>query len=362
MANEKHLEILLRGVQAWNEWRIKDTVTKPELNGADLTLVNLAGANLSKADLRNAGLKFEDLSVVDFGCEFLIDLSGADLSHADLRRADLRNGVFNCANFESADLRAADLRNADLRFANLRDANLIGTTLDNADLSGSQMSSARCGYTTFGRNDLSNIDGLSAVRHVSPSTIGLDTIYRSGGRIPDSFLRGAGVPEDFLTYMKSLTAAALDFYSVFISYSTNDRVFAEGLHADLQVRGVRCWFAPEDLKIGDRIRSRIDESIRIHDKLLLVLSDSAIRSAWVEKEVEAAFERERREDRTVLFPIRLDDAVIETNEAWAADIRRTRHIGDFTGWEQHPRYAKAFERLLHDLKAQRGEKAADTGD
>jgi hypothetical protein len=38
-------------------------------------------------------------------------------------------------------------------------------------------------------------------------------------------------------------------------------------------------------------------------------------------------------------------------QPWAADIRRSRHIGDFRGWEVHSSYLKAFERLLRDLKA-----------
>jgi hypothetical protein len=87
-----------------------------------------------------------------------------------------------------------------------------------------------------------------------------------------------------------------------------------------------------------------------------VLSRDSIRSPWVEKEVEAAFERERREKRIVLFPIRLDDEVVHTDESWAADIRRTRHIGDFTKWENHSDYRKAFDRLLRDLKAVPGDK------
>jgi hypothetical protein len=66
---------------------------------------------------------------------------------------------------------------------------------------------------------------------------------------------------------------------------------------------------------------------------------------------ETAFERERHENRIVLFPIRLDLAIMETTEAWAADIRRTRNIGDFTGWEDHGRYVKAFQRLLRDLQS-----------
>ncbi len=76
-----------------------------------------------------------------------------------------------------------------------------------------------------------------------------------------------------------------------------------------------------------------------------------MKSPWVEKEVETAFEKERRQGRTVLFPIRLDDAVMGAEEAWAADIRRTRHIGDFCGWKEHDKYRVAFERLMRDLRA-----------
>ena len=119
--------------------------------------------------------------------------------------------------------------------------------------------------------------------------------------------------------------------------------------ADLQLRGIRCWYAPEDMRIGDEIRGRIDESIRIHDKLLIVLSKHSILSWWVKKEVETAFEREAREKTAVLFPIRLDSAVMATDEPWAADIRRTRHIGDFSCWDNPREYGKALDRLVDSL-------------
>lgn len=106
------------------------------------------------------------------------------------------------------------------------------------------------------------------------------------------------------------------------------------------------------MRIGDKIRSRIDEAIRLHDKLLLVLSEKSVQSAWVEKEVETAFEKESLQNRLVLFPIRLDDTVMLTSQAWAADIRRTRHIGDFRDWKNHDDYQKALSRLLRDLKAE----------
>lgn len=141
------------------------------------------------------------------------------------------------------------------------------------------------------------------------------------------------------------------FYSCFISYSSNDRDFAERLYADLQARGVRCWFAQEDLKTGDRFQEQIDQSIRLFDKAIVILSAESVQSRWVEHEVNAALERESRETRSVLFPIRIDDAVMKGPQPWAAHLRRSRHIGDFREWTAHASYVKAFERLLRDLRA-----------
>ncbi len=160
-------------------------------------------------------------------------------------------------------------------------------------------------YTSFGAVDLSVVKNLEAVRHRGPSSIGIDTIIRSQGKIPEIFLRNAGVPDSIIEAIPSLigSLSPIDYYSCFISYSSKDQSFAERLHADLQSKGVRCWFAPHDMRIGDEIRPRIDESIRVHDKLLLVLSESSLASAWVKKEVETAFENEVQYNKLVLFPI-----------------------------------------------------------
>lgn len=193
--------------------------------------------------------------------------------------------------------------------------------------------------------------GLETVDHQGPSTIGIDTLYRSHGSIPEVFLRGAGVPDGVITYSKLLVERPFQYYSCFISYSSRDEALAQCLHADLQNKGVRCWFAPEDLKIGDEFRSRIDESIQGYDRLLLILSESSVKSHWVQKEIETAFEKEAKENRIVLFPIRIDEAVMQSQVGWAADIRRMRHIGDFRQWKDHGAYQQAFNRLLRDLKA-----------
>jgi hypothetical protein len=77
----------------------------------------------------------------------------------------------------------------------------------------------------------------------------------------------------------------------------------------------QAWWSvgnPEGLKIGDKFRQRIDESISIYDKLMVVLSTNSIQSPWVEEAVEAALEKERKENKLVRVPIWLDDAVMDT--------------------------------------------------
>jgi len=49
--------------------------------------------------------------------------------------------------------------------------------------------------------------------------------------------------------------------------------------------------------------------------------------------------------------IKLDETLVQTNLPWAANIRRTRHMGDFTNWKNHGDYQKGLNRLLRDLKA-----------
>jgi hypothetical protein len=153
-----------------------------------------------------------------------------------------------------------------------------------------------------------------------------------------------------IEYLPSLFDQAIQLYSCFISYSAKDQEFAKRLHADLQDRGVRCWFAPHDIAIGDKFIDAIDAAIRLWDKVLLILSKHSIQSYWVETEVSKAFAEERKRKQTVLFPISLDDTIMRTKKAWAATLREQRHIGDFRRWKDHNAYKESFKRVLNDLE------------
>ena len=240
MANPEHLKILKQGVTAWNKWRKENPGVIPDLTGA-----NLAEAHLVFADLRGANLSRAELDRSDF--------RGADLRGANLREADLHSAILRLANLVGATLKTSDFRGAYLIGADVSEAYLGEANLRRANLDNSDFTDARVISTVFGDNDLSTVKGLETVRHDGPSTVGVDTIYKSKGNIPEAFLRGAGVPEDFITYMKSLVGKAIEFYSCFISYSSKDDDFAQRFYADLQAKNVRCWKFVENAKWGEPV-------------------------------------------------------------------------------------------------------------
>lgn len=320
------------GVKQWNE-----------LRKAGAPIPDLSGAHLSLADLS------------------LADLSNTDLCKTDLSQANLCEAALCGSNLVEANIAAADCFEADLNGANLHKANLVGTYLSGAYLSETNFDHTIVGWTVFGDVDLSYASNLDTVSHSGPSTIGIDTLYRSKGKIPAVFLRGCGVPDALIEYLPSLLGSpdAIQFYSCFISHSSKDHEFCQRLQSRMRDKGLRVWFAPEDIEGGKKIHDQVFNAIRFHDKLLLVLSEHSMDSEWVQTELRSALEREAREQRRVLFPIRL--CSLETIKAWkcfnadtgkdmAREVREY-HIPVFQNWKHQDEFEKAFKRLLSDLKA-----------
>ena len=261
----------------------------------------------------------------------------------------LKGVNLSAANLIGSDLRDTNLRHADLRGARLNGARLNRAYISNARLENASFRGAVLYETVFSNVVLDTAIGLATCIHKGPSILDHRTLNRSSG-LPLEFLRGCGLPDLVIAELTEPHRKKAKYCSCFISYSSRNQDFADQLYADLQAAGIRCWFAPKDIPIGAKLRDAIDGGIRERDKVLLVLSEHAITSAWVEKEVETAFEEEVRRKNIVLFPIRLDETVMEASASWAADIRRARHIGDFSEWENHHRYKLAFAKLLQDLQ------------
>jgi uncharacterized protein YjbI with pentapeptide repeats len=401
MANEEHLEIMLQGVEVWNQWRNDNPKITPDLTYANFkgrdfsranlkwamfAYANLSGADLSEANLRKVDFSSANLSQANFSKAnlseaifTLVDLNRANLSKANLRKANLSGVDLNGANLNGADLNGADLsrtilRGATLRVAILSNANLRNADFRNADLSEAilvsvdfsyviadnlNLSQTVLGLTRFCDNNLSQVIGLDSVKHQAPSSIGIDTLYRSGGNIPEIFLRGCGLPKSFITQIPALIASVepIQFYKCFISFTETDDAFSERLYNDLQAAGVRCWRWKEDAKWGRTLIRSIDEAVHVYDKLVVICSEASLNSPAVVREIERALQKEddiarKGRDNEVLFPIRLDDFVFAEWQHYRKADLIAKNVGDFRKWKNHDDYKKAFDRLLRDLKAE----------
>ena len=230
MANPEHLAILKQGVKAWNTWREANPDVLPDLRQADLCNAALDEAylrwvRLSRARLVGASIRGSDLrSVRLLGAKLrganldAANLTGVDLRHADLCEANLSGAnmswvigtraSFRRSTLSGADLTSARISSADLRQSKLIAVNLSGADLSRANLTGADLHKAQASSTRFASVDLSVVERLESVVHTGPSTVGIDTIYKSKGKIPEEFLRGCGVPDEFIAYIRSMSRAA----------------------------------------------------------------------------------------------------------------------------------------------------------
>lgn len=347
------------GISEWNRWRETTTERLPDLSNADLPEADLRNANLSKADVRWSRFRRANLNGVD--------LTDAKLIGANLIAANLFDAHIYGANLSEADLSGANLGRADLRRARLQLTNLC-----NAHLSEANLDEAVSIGTLWADVDLTQVEGLDGIFHEGPSTLGTDTIVKSRGRISEPFLRGCGLsPWEILSvrlHDSSLSAQQITDlqYSIFdqrtkgpmfiggffISYSHTDASFADKLQGQLLTAGASVWRDKHDLVAGPLERQLFD-GLRMQDVVVLVLSEASVQSDWVEAELEEALVREKKESRSILLPIALD-------EAWKTKVKQAgsvvlwrqitkKNILNFSQWKTKA-FAGSFDKLVTGVK------------
>ena len=350
-------------INEWNAYRRYNRDWKPDLYGTR-----------EPADLRGLSFGYPDDSEawirIDLSLAYLFgaNLEDANLEDANLTRANLGRANLGRANLGRANLEEASLRGANLRGANLRTASLALSTLNGANLVEADLDGARISGTGLGGVDLSQAKNLDTVNHQGPSTIGTDTLERSRGRIPETFLLGCGLkpweilgarlydpdltPEEIndIQYkiFEARTSGPLVLGGVFISYSHADAGFVDKVRGKLVDKGVSVWLDRHELVAGP-LQKQIDKAIGLNNVVLLVLSEDAIASEWVKKEVKAARRIERKEDRDVLCPVALDDAWKEKRHDKKWKHIPDKHILDFSKWKTKA-FAGQFAKLLKGLK------------
>jgi len=330
MFNQMHLDILNRGVEAWNVWRAKNPFTRPDLSGADL----------SNRDLQR------------------IDLSGSLLIGTNLSNSNLHLANFGPACFEKKITipywRAARLESASLENSDLTQAYFVSV------FHKTNMCGAMCRYTRFvDVHNIADAIGLDMVVHGGKCSIGIDTIFKGQGNIPDRFIRGCGYDPIVQKYV--LNGGELEGHSIrlktcFISYSSKDKEFSSKLSRRLNELGMDYWYDAEHMIDGEGIKEQISHEISSRDRVIIVISQNALDSGWVNFEIKKALDEEKQRKQhspkgwRILFPIMIDDAFIESDDPDIILLRKDRVASDFRKVDNHREFENSFKKMVLGLR------------
>lgn len=97
---------------------------------------------------------------------------------------------------------------------------------------------------------------------------------------------------------------------VFISHASADKAFVNRLVAHLVGSGFPVWYDVFQLDLGSRLGKEIFAGIEISDKFLIVYSQNAAKSDWVERELRAILDAEIDQKNDRILIIRLDDYLL----------------------------------------------------
>jgi uncharacterized protein YjbI with pentapeptide repeats len=310
-------------------------LTRANLSRCVLTRSNLSWSTLGWAELVGADLSYSDLSSAN--------LEGANLANADLTGANLTSASLNGANLRGSILSSTCLKQADLTGADLR-----GATFNRADFESASFYEAILGISAFINCDLSIAIALEFARHTGPSTIALDTIAKSGGRIPRKFLVDAGVAAPLLDVQDHLNGINRAFPSVLMIGSKGDEELSARLRNSLQAQQIHCWSIEADDEAGLQSGEIILDHTDRFDRLVLLCTAASLESPQTRRYMsELAGSRSPLSHRSVTT-LAADTLFDQRGDELCALLKQGLVV-DFVGWEDTAIFETAVASLARIL-------------
>ena len=116
---------------------------------------------------------------------------------------------------------------------------------------------------------------------------------------------------------------------VFLSHSSQDKLFVDRLASDLEKMTVDVWYDKWEIKVGDSIVEKIAKGLKENDYIALVLSPNSVQSDWVKREINSSFMREINEKKARILPLMYKhcEVPILLNERKWADFTKNYEDG-----------------------------------
>jgi hypothetical protein len=116
---------------------------------------------------------------------------------------------------------------------------------------------------------------------------------------------------------------------IFLSYSSRDKLIADGICSRLENQGIRCWIAPRDVNPGADYSDQISEALERSTAMVMVFSSGSNSSRHVKSEIDRAFSLDK-----VIIPFRVEN--VEMDKGLAYYLSKTHWLDALTKpLEQH---------------------------
>lgn len=192
-----------------------------------------------------------------------------------------------------------------------------------------------------------------------------------------SILKSAQIDFDILKKFFNITepklkntidkiTSPIDFYTVFISYSFNDKNFAKKLNDALTSRGIRTFIWEKDAPGGKRLDDIMSSGVNAHDKILFIASQHSLKSKACQFELTEARKKQEATWENIFFPVHIDDylfqvqknqirPIFKADEYWEniEEIKRVNSL-DFTAFKDEvldtDKFNEKVNNIIQDLK------------
>jgi hypothetical protein len=100
-------------------------------------------------------------------------------------------------------------------------------------------------------------------------------------------------------------------HDVFISYSNKDKPIADGICANLETAGIRCWIAPRDIAPGEDWPAAISHAVSKSRVMVLVFSSNSNKSEDVSRELFLAANY-----KVIIIPFKIENVEPEAGKQY----------------------------------------------
>ena len=199
---------------------------------------------------------------------------------------------------------------------NFTDCLINESSFDRVDFSNSKFKNCSLSLNQFSACTFSNetMIGNNDTPGNEYNLIDIRTISNSDIQSPEILEKLFGIHSpEIKEYIHSFTSR-IEFQSIFISYSFEDKQFATRINNELLKKGIITFLWEKDSPGGKKLKDIMSSNIKTKDRILFIASKSSLRSPACQYELTEGRKKQESIWEDVLFPIHIDNYLFEVKK------------------------------------------------